>query len=34
MGYQKTASVVLKNYIDKKAVVKEANRRGFKLFDI
>jgi integrase len=32
MGYQKTASVVLKNYIDKKAVVKEANKRGFSYF--
>jgi integrase len=31
MGYQKTASVVLKNYIDKKAVVKEANKRGFSI---
>jgi integrase len=33
MGYQKTASVVLKNYIDKKAVVKEANKRGFNYFE-
>ncbi|MFZ4680629.1 MAG: tyrosine-type recombinase/integrase [Flavobacterium sp.] len=33
MGYQKTASVVLKNYIDKKAVVKEANKRGFRYFN-
>lgn len=32
MGYQKTASVVLKNYIDKKTVVKEANNRGFSYF--
>lgn len=32
MGYQKTSSVILKNYIDKKAVVKEANRRGFSFF--
>jgi integrase len=29
MGYQKTSTVILKNYIDKKAVVKEANKRGF-----
>lgn len=33
MGYQKTASVVLKNYVDKRAVVKEVNKRGFRLFD-
>jgi integrase len=32
MGYQKTSSVILKNYIDKKAVVKEANKRGFSYF--
>ena len=32
MGYQKTASVVLKNYIDKRAVVKEVNIRGFRYF--
>lgn len=32
MGYQKTASVVLKNYIDKRAVVREANKRGLSLF--
>lgn len=32
MGYQKTANVVLKNYIDKKAVVREANKRGFSYF--
>ena len=29
MGYQKTSSVVLKNYIDKIAVVREVNKRGF-----
>ena len=34
MGYQKTANVVLKNYIDKKAVVREANKRGFSYFGI
>lgn len=33
MGYQKTSSVILKNYIDKKAVVKEANKRGFSYFE-
>lgn len=33
MGYQKTSAVILKNYIDKKAVVKEANKRGFSYFD-
>lgn len=33
MGYQKTASVVLKNYVDKRAVVKEVNKRGFRFFD-
>jgi integrase len=33
MGYQKTSAVILKNYIDKKAVVKEANKRGFTYFD-
>ena len=32
MGYQKTSAVILKNYIDKKAVVKEANNRGFSYF--
>lgn len=32
MGYQKTSAVILKNYIDKKAVVKEANKRGFSYF--
>ena len=32
MGYQKTSSVVLKNYIDKRAVVKEVNKRGFSFF--
>ena len=32
MGYQKTSGVILKNYIDKKAVVKEANKRGFSYF--
>ena len=32
MGYQKTSSVILKNYIDKRAVVKEANIRGLNLF--
>jgi hypothetical protein len=32
MGYQKTSAVILKNYIDKKAVVKEANKRGFSFF--
>jgi integrase len=32
MGYQKTSSVILKNYIDKKAVVKEANKREFSYF--
>lgn len=32
MGYQKTSSVILKNYIDKRAVVKEANKRGFSFF--
>jgi integrase len=33
MGYQKTSSVILKNYIDKKAVVKEVNKRGFSFFE-
>lgn len=33
MGYQKTSAVILKNYIDKKAVVKEANKRGFSYFE-
>ena len=32
MGYQKTSAVVLKNYIDKKAVVKEVNKRKFSYF--
>lgn len=32
MGYQKTASVVLKNYIDKRAVVREVGKRGFSVF--
>lgn len=32
MGYQKTASVVLKNYIDKRAVANEVNKRGFSYF--
>ena len=32
MGYQKTSNVILKNYIDKRDVVKEANRRGFSYF--
>jgi integrase len=32
MGYQKTSTVILKNYIDKKAVVKEVNKRGFSFF--
>ena len=32
MGYQKTSAVILKNYIDKKEVVKEANKRGFSYF--
>jgi len=32
MGYQKTSSVVLKNYIDKRAVVKEVAKRGFSYF--
>lgn len=32
MGYQKTASVVLKNYIDKSAVVKEVSKKGFSYF--
>ena len=32
MGYQKTSAVILKNYIDKKEVVKEANKRGFSFF--
>lgn len=32
MGYQKTSSVVLKNYIDKKAVVQEVNKKGFSYF--
>ncbi len=32
MGYQRTSSVVLKNYIDKRAVVKEVNKRGFSYF--
>lgn len=32
MGYQKTSSVVLKNYIDKRAVVKEVNKKGFHFF--
>jgi len=32
MGYQKTSAVILKNYIDKKAVVKEVNKRGFSYF--
>lgn len=32
MGYQKTSSVILKSYIDKRAVVKEANKRGFSYF--
>lgn len=32
MGYQKTSRVILKNYIDKKAVVREANKRGFNYF--
>jgi integrase len=32
MGYQKTSAVILKNYIDKRAVVKEANKRGFSYF--
>lgn len=34
MGYQKTASVVFKNYIDKREVVKEVNKRGFNYFGI
>lgn len=33
MGYQRTSSVVLKNYIDKRAVVKEVNKRGFSFFN-
>lgn len=32
-GYQKTASVILKNYIDKKMVVKEITNRGFAYYD-
>lgn len=32
MGYQKTSSVILKNYVDKRAVVKEVNKRGFSYF--
>lgn len=32
MGYQKTSSVVLKNYIDKREVVKEVAKRGFSYF--
>ena len=32
MGYQKTASVVLKNYIDKTAVAREVKRRNFSFF--
>ncbi|AXG73848.1 hypothetical protein DVK85_06185 [Flavobacterium arcticum] len=32
MGYQKTSSVVLKNYIDKRAVVKEVAKREFSYF--
>jgi len=32
MGYQKTSSVVLKNYIDKREVVKEVTKRGFSYF--
>ena len=32
MGYQKTSNVVLKNYIDKRAVVKEVAKRGFSYF--
>lgn len=32
MGYQKTSSVVLKNYIDKREVAKEAAKRGFSYF--
>lgn len=32
MGYQKSSAVILKSYIDKRAVVKEANKRGFSYF--
>ncbi|HRE76431.1 MAG TPA: hypothetical protein PLL09_01270 [Flavobacterium sp.] len=33
MGYQRTSSVLLKNYIDKRAVVKEVNKSGFSFFN-
>jgi hypothetical protein len=31
-GYQKTLSVIDKNYIDKRAITKEIKNRGFKIF--
>ncbi|MFM2230803.1 MAG: hypothetical protein RL607_2061, partial [Bacteroidota bacterium] len=32
MGYQKTNKVIIDNYIDKRAVVKAANKKGISLY--
>jgi hypothetical protein len=32
MGYQRSAKVILGNYIDKTAVVKKVNEMGFSFF--
>lgn len=32
LGYQKTSAVILKNYVDKRAVVREVKKRGFTFF--
>lgn len=34
MGYQKTSGVILRNYVDKKEVVREVNRKGFSFFGL